>query len=160
MSALLLTNSTQLELLPMKKHKFSWMRLKALNTLFLFRYLFIRTMSNEIYNAQIDGKFIVVTNSKRNNHYNKYQCIPITPALIPYFKETNFSEIPAKLCLQLKIKEVLPDHTICALRHTFRKRCQKVGIPPVVIASFMGLTSRELTDEVLLEAAEKLRDGT
>ena len=109
---------------------------------------------SEVYNAQIDGKFIVVTNSKRNNDYNKYRRIPITPALIPYLTETNFSEIPAKPCLQLKMKEVLPDHTICALRHTFRKRCQKVGIP----SAFMGLTSRELTDEVLLEAAEKLRD--
>ena len=87
----------------MKKHKSSWMRLKALNTLFLLRCLSCGVCSNEIYNAQIDGKFIVINALRPNKR------IPIIRALASYLDNTDFLNIPGKYYLELRITEILSD---------------------------------------------------
>lgn len=120
---------------------------------------------NEAYHVKREGKFIVTINSKRKNGEIQYKRIPIIPALEPYIKDADLSDIPTVKYLRQEMKKLLPNHFLYDLRTTFYSRCKEYGVADAARDEYVGHSSgrlgdtyTDLSDEYLLKEAEKLSE--
>lgn len=120
---------------------------------------------NEAYHVKREESFIVTINSKRKNGEVQYKRIPIIPALEPYVKDADLSDIPTVKYLRQEMKKILPNHILYDLRTTFYSRCKEYGVADAARDEYVGHSSGRLgdtytnfSDEYRLKEAEKLSE--
>lgn len=119
---------------------------------------------NELETARIDGKFIVMKNSKRKTREIEYKKIPIIDLLRPYLPESGiFPQFPSPNYLTLNFPKFVPNHKLYDLRTTFNTKCEEAGIANTARMKFMGHSLgalrdayTDLSDEYLLREGAKL----
>lgn len=139
---------------------------KYANTEYLTSFavaLYTGLRPNEYISVRTENDFIVAKNSKRKNGDAAYKKIPISPMLAPYLSDSlkMFND----KSLTLRLKKVLPNHTLYDLRTTFQTRCTECGISEIAIGLFMGnsigselkKTYTDVSDEWLKREIEKLK---
>ncbi|MGN1052221.1 MAG: tyrosine-type recombinase/integrase, partial [Candidatus Scatosoma sp.] len=126
--------------------------------------LYTGARPNELETARIDGKFIVMKNSKRKTHEIEYKKIPILNALRPYLPQSGIiPALPSPNYLTLHFPKIVPNHKLYDLRTTFNTKCEEAGVANTARMKFMGHslgtlrdTYTDLSDEYLLREADKL----
>lgn len=119
---------------------------------------------NELETARIDGKFIVMKNSKRKTREIEYKKIPIIELLRPYLPESGIlPQFPSPNYLTLNFPKIVPNHKLYDLRTTFNTKCEEAGVANTARMKFMGHSLgalrdayTDLSDEYLLREGAKL----
>ena len=119
---------------------------------------------NELETARIDGKFIVMKNSKRKTREIEYKKIPIIDLLRPYLPAGgDIPKIPLRNNLERNFAKTVPNHKLYDLRTTFNTKCEEAGVANTARMKFMGHslgtlrdTYTDLSDEYLLREGAKL----
>ena len=119
---------------------------------------------NELETARIEGKFIVMKNSKRKTREIEYKKIPIIELLRPYLPESGiFPQFPSPKYLALNFPKIVPNHKLYDLRTTFNTKCEEAGVANTARMKFMGHSLgtlrdayTDLSDEYLLREGAKL----
>ncbi len=118
---------------------------------------------NEFSSAELCGKFIVATNSKRKNGSVEKKRIPICPMLAPYLEGVTTLHFHSLECIRASMRKALPNHRLYDLRTTFYSRCQECGVSNVARMKFVGHSLgalgdayTDLSDEYLIAEAQKI----
>lgn len=138
------------------------------NQAYLF-ILYTGLRRSELATATLDDKWITaITGKQRKGKKEKSRKIPISPMLkkvLPFIDFKKITEISNNL-LTRKIKEILPNHHLHDLRHTFITRCQECGIQREIVSLWAGhaadssitstvYTHLEQNEEIQLKEIEK-----
>ncbi len=117
---------------------------------------------NELSSVKIDDKFVIARNSKRKTKKEEYKKIPITTMLAPYLTK-KLHLTPADYLRRI-FKQILPEHQLYDLRHTFYSKCIECNVSEVARKYFvghslgaLGNTYTHLSDNFLIEEGKKIR---
>lgn len=110
------------------------------NQAYLF-ILYTGLRRSELATATLSDKWVtVITGKQRKGKKEKSRRIPISPMLKMVLPFIDFNEITqiSNNMLTRKIKEILPNHHLHDLRHTFITRCQECGIKREIVSLWAG----------------------
>lgn len=126
--------------------------------------LFFGLRPCELSNAHFEGDFLVAQNRKRKGGKIEYKRIPISPVARAVIDLTEPVEPHCGTNhLNLIFKEILPDHTLYDLRHTFSTRCQQFVRQDIVeiwlgdsSTRLIGNTYTHFPDEFMISEMNKV----
>lgn len=109
------------------------------NALLFLLYTGIRR--SELASVKIEDGFVTVICAKtRKGYQEKQRDIPITPMLARLLPNFDIEEMLTVLpnSLTHAMKQLMPQHHLHELRHTFITRCQECGVPREVVSVWAG----------------------